>query len=89
MEKKKDIEISLLKGIGIIAVVVGHTSNIHIVPIIYYWHLPLFFFIIGLTYNHKKYEKNVSGLMGGTIAWILPYVFCIYDTFGIASQCIL
>ena len=83
MEKKKDIEISLLKGIGIIAVVVGHTSNIHIVPIIYYWHLPLFFFIIGLTYNHKKYEKNVSGLMGARLHGFFPMYFVYMILLGL------
>lgn len=83
MEQKKDIEISLLKGIGIIAVVVGHTSNIHIVPIIYYWHLPLFFFLIGFTYNHKKYEKNVSGLMGARLHGFFPMYFVYMILLGL------
>lgn len=74
---KKHTEISYLKGIGIIAVVLGHTNASNIVPIIYYWHLPLFLFVIGLTYNKEKYANNVSRLIAARLHSFFP-MYMVY-----------
>ncbi|MDY7062475.1 MAG: acyltransferase family protein [Sarcina ventriculi] len=49
--------INILKGLGIIAVVLGHVGS-PFVKIIYMYHMALFFFISGYLYN-DKYEKNI------------------------------
>lgn len=84
--QKKSIDISCLKGIGIIAVVVGHTSFQNLVPIIYYWHLPLFFFIIGLTYNWNKYERNTSGLIAARLHGFFPMYMCYMVILGLCHN---
>ena len=43
---------NILKGLGIIAVVAGHTGSA-IVPYVYMYHLALFFFIAGYFYKDK------------------------------------
>ncbi|WP_155806695.1 acyltransferase family protein, partial [Photorhabdus temperata] len=46
------ISLDILKIIGILAVVIGHTINPYN-NYIYLWHMPLFFFLSGLTFNYK------------------------------------
>lgn len=64
MEKKRNDSIDILKGIGIILVVMGHVINsrasikgININNLIYLFHMPLFFLISGYLI---KYEKEAS-----------------------------
>ena len=82
-KRKNNLEISFLKGIGIIAVVLGHTYAPNFVPIIYYWHLPLFFFLIGLTYNPEKYEKDISRLIASRLHAFFPMYFCYMIILGL------
>lgn len=42
--KDRSRYVSIIKGIGIVEVVLGHTYATNIVLLIYYWHLPLLFF---------------------------------------------
>ena len=55
--KNRSTKVNILKGLGIIAVVVGHVgfpySNV-----IYMYHMALFFFISGYLYNESN-EKNM------------------------------
>ena len=48
--------IDVVKGIGIILVVLGHTYSIpeYLYNLIYSFHMPLFFILSGLVYNEKK-----------------------------------
>lgn len=82
-KQESNLEVTFLKGLGIIAVVLGHTHAPNLVPIIYYWHLPLFFFIIGLTYNPEKYEKRVSHLMASRLHSFFPMYFCYMIILGL------
>ena len=48
---KRDKVIDVAKGIGIILVILAHVlkgKNIFVLEVIYYFHMPLFFFISGL-----------------------------------------
>ena len=47
--------IDIAKGIGIISMLIGHTDAAF-QPIIYAFHMPLFFILAG--YTIKKVEKN-------------------------------
>ena len=48
---------NILKGIGIVLVVLGHTG-LPCNRYIYLFHLPLFFFVSGFLYNEEKYGDN-------------------------------
>ena len=71
---------SIYKGIGIILVVLGHCC-IRIQPYVYMFHMALFFFIGGGLYNSKKYDENVSQLIGTRIkslyARYMPYMIIL------------
>ena len=55
MERIKYIDIA--KGIGILLVIIGHSfPESYIQRLCYCFHMPLFFFISGLCYNHLKYD---------------------------------
>ena len=50
------LEIDMLKCIGIIMVVVGHTAcPIHMKAMFYFIHMPLFFLISGMTCRENAY----------------------------------
>lgn len=48
---------NILKGIGILSIVIGHCCNFA-GKYVYSYHLALFFFISGFLYNEKKYGKD-------------------------------
>lgn len=47
--------IDVAKGIGIMLVIAGHTIAMKTIQPIYAFHLPLFFLLSGLVFNHQKY----------------------------------
>lgn len=71
---KKDSWLSCLKGIGIILVVMGHTA-LPTTRYIYMFHLALFFFAAGYSYNPQKYEANWPKLVASRIGSIMPPYF--------------
>ena len=48
---------NILKGIGIISIVIGHSTH-KLVPFVYLYHLALFFFIGGYLYYEEKYGDD-------------------------------
>lgn len=68
--------IDVMKGIGIICVVIGHSSFTadSIVKFIYSWHMPLFFILSGYFYKEceisDRFRKDLRILM-----W--PYIFAV------------
>lgn len=49
-EKKRDVTFDIMKGIGIILVVLGHVQQLDFYPLktaIYTFHMPLFFILAG------------------------------------------
>lgn len=77
MERSSKIELvdreywSIVKGIGIILVVVGHLC-FDLTRFIYIFHLPLFFFVSGYLYNEAKYGDNPYLNIAGRLksSWI-------------------
>lgn len=50
--------LDIAKGILIILVIIGHGPETRIHHIIYWFHIPAFFFISGMFVNGKKYDAN-------------------------------
>ena len=66
--------IDCAKGIGIILVIMGHS----ICPdTLLYWlytfHMPLFFFLSGLTFNFDKYYEFKSFAINKIKSLLIPY----------------
>jgi fucose 4-O-acetylase-like acetyltransferase len=75
--RKKEIDIA--KGIGIIAVVYGHTvSSLHLY--IYIFHMPLFFIISGFLYAAKKKEPLVPYVKKKAHSLLLSYLILLVLT---------
>lgn len=85
---KRNPYFDILKGIGIIAVVVGHlpipaiTGILH--QIIFVWHMPLFFLVSGYFFRPKPFNsylrKNIKGLL-------IPYLLTAFVMF-LLSVCL-
>lgn len=62
---------NIVKGIGIVLVVLGHVCW-DLTNFIYLFHLPLFFFVSGFLYNEKKYGDDPYLNVGNRIksSWI-------------------
>ena len=80
--------IDIVKGIGIILMVIGHADAPTFLKIwIYGFHMPLFFIIGGYLFNREKWLENglVRLLQSRAKAYLAPYVvlfiinlFCWY-----------
>lgn len=71
---ERNTTFDIMKGIGILAVIAGHTfTSCGIHKLIYSFHMPLFFFIAGYFYkeNHNYYNKLKNDLK----RLIVPYIF--------------
>lgn len=65
----------IVKGLGIIAIVLGH-SCYFAVTFVYLFHLALFFFVSGFLYNENKYGDAPFAYFGNRFAGTWPrYVF--------------
>ena len=72
--------LDVAKGLGIICVVYGHTIfKDELWRIwIYSFHMPLFFFLSGITYNEEKYTDSRKFLASKIKSILIPYfIFCI------------
>lgn len=75
--RKKEIDIA--KGIGIIAVVYGHTvSSLH--TYIYIFHMPLFFIISGFLYASKEKEPLVPYMKKKIHSLLISYIILLVMT---------
>lgn len=54
---KRKIYWNIVKALGIISIVIGH-SWARLVRFVYFYHLPLFFFVGGALYNEIKYGND-------------------------------
>lgn len=74
--KKRNTIIDLMKGIGIIAVIIGHINDIPYMPyrhIMFSFHMPLFFIIAGWFHKESSdFRKNIK--KNGT-RLLYPYAF--------------
>ena len=74
---KRNDTLDNLKGIGILLVVFGHTLSKNIlVNIIYYFHMPLFFFLSGMAlYYSLNKNSNFKNFFTKKIrSIIIPYI---------------
>ena len=73
--KQRDISVDILKGIGIILVVVGHANcpqNLR--NIIYSFHMPLFFICSGLFFSFKDADDFNGFLIRRIKRLYFPFV---------------
>ena len=55
MEGNRNVVFDIVKGVGILLVIIGHLSHGYgIAPFIYVFHMPLFFMVSGYFYRSKK-----------------------------------
>lgn len=57
-ERKKERVLfwDILKGLGIVSIVFGHSQNLGIlIRVVYYYHLVVFFFVAGYLYHEERY----------------------------------
>ena len=72
-----------LRGIAMLAVVLGHAYNFYlssssvILKLIYAFHMPLFFMVSGATFRVSKYERFRDCLIGEAKRLLVPYL-CLY-----------
>lgn len=80
MNKKIYLFIDVAKGIGIIAVMLGHIYGGELSKVMYMFHMPLFFIIGGFLFRKKEDKKQF--LIDKAVQLMLPYVvflFLIYS----------
>lgn len=79
MSRNKKIDwINALRAIGIITVVIGHNDTIF-TKYIYSFHMPLFFFLSGLTYDSDKWNDGFGYMKRKAKALLFPYF--LYSAF--------
>lgn len=83
MNKQRENWVDIVKGIGIILVVMGH-AGCPVLPhgIIYSFHMPLFFFLSGLFINRQCEKDFCTYVKKNFRSLLLPYFY-----FNILSHC--
>lgn len=79
------------RGVGIIAVVMGHIGHFYPMPNVYYWHIPLFFFLVGSSVLHRRtWRQTVRHVLVDTLlylfAWTAIYLAMIYALWPLFGQ---
>lgn len=81
MDKKKILWVDNIRGLAIIAVVIGHVAT-PLTKYIYPWHIPLFFYISGYLINKKKPIKD--SLKKDFLKLIVP--FFVFSLIGLSAE---
>lgn len=81
MEKMRNATFDMLKGIGILFVIIGHTFMKEIGPYIQAFHMPLFFMVAGYFFKYKPVKEL---LIRDFRRLIIPYLFVVITTTLIA-----
>ena len=71
MVEKRVEWIDMAKGIGLLFVFLGHLKTPFLATWIYTFHMPLFFFLSGLVYNHSRNYGN--GITKRFTRLVIPY----------------
>lgn len=75
--EKRDVSIDVLRGIGIILVIIGHICNIYgtndLADFIYSFHMPLFFFISGYLKYNKEIKSTKEIISKSFVKIMFPY----------------
>lgn len=70
--RERRAEIDVAKGIGILSVVIGHIFTGAIVPVIFLWHMPFFFFISGRLFSPRQDAIGYAASKAKSL--LVPYV---------------
>lgn len=85
MHKERLSWIDVCRGIGIILVLYGHgLSGNSYRHLIYAFHMPLFFFLSGIVFQHRKYDYIFSFLPKNVKNILYPYFFFAFLTFTLS-----
>lgn len=90
VEKKREPFVDILKAIGIISIVMGHSSWIFnfgrfpIGPFVYTYHIMIFFFVAGWCFK-KKSDLDAYAYIGKRIKGIYPFMIG-YSAFFILTH---
>jgi acyltransferase len=77
-----------LKAVAIFLMVLGHTNNSvafipRLITYIYSFHMPLFFFISGMTFRPEKYQSLKEIISKKSATLLLPYFFFSFIGYGL------
>lgn len=90
MTVKRIHYIDIYKGIGIIAMLIGHIDSLSVGVIgklIHGWHMPLFFFVSGYMFTYKSEVKISVYVKRKAKALLLPYLYAaIFHFFCVATK---
>lgn len=84
-KKARSLYWDIVKGWGIIAIVLGHTGYFA-GAFVYLFHLALFFFITGYFYNETKYGDTPVSLLRLPSRRCMAQVYVLHAVFCPASQ---
>lgn len=68
--------IDTAKGVGMILVIAGHTFSLRYSSILYSFHMPLFFFLSAMVYNHVKYSEFNTLFLKKSSQLLRPWLVC-------------
>lgn len=80
--KKRSNYIDILKGIGIVSIVIGHASTGLLNSFVYTYHLMIFFFVVGLCFSEEKAERPAEFFGKYVVKLLVLYI--AYNTFFVA-----
>jgi len=74
MKNNRIAWIDICRGVGILTVVYAHGLSADKFRFIFYaFHIPLFFFLSGITFRHKQHENILISLRKAVKSILLPY----------------
>lgn len=76
--------IDTAKGLGIILVIAGHTFSLRYSAILYSFHMPLFFLLSALVYNHAKYRTFNTLFKAKSLQLLRPWLICYVISFVVS-----
>ena len=83
---KRDLFWDVVKGIGIICILLGHSCRyVSVIAFVYLFHLPLFFFVTGYLFDAEKWKGRLNEFIGSRITptWVR---FMIYGAFFVLTH---
>lgn len=87
LQSEKNPIYDIAKGLGIIAIVIGHCCPIkEVILFVYGYHLALFFFIAGATYNEEKYALNPFVFLQARVKSLWPGYFVYMTMFTLSHN---
>lgn len=83
--KQRNKTIDICKGIGMLLVVIAHRPT-PFNPIIYSFHMGLFFFLSGWCFSDKYLENKIEFIKKRTLQLLFPYYVCYFLAYILFDQ---